>query len=91
MRKNWKEVKLSDYKWTVEWPTEPRDYWFYGWDFGNTGLNKNDKPRLHFVKVRRGAVSLFYDAGSHFLYKRDAIGMWTPIRLPTLPDLGGLK
>lgn len=79
-----------DQDWTIDFPIEPGDYWFYGWCFGRKKLHKDDDPELLFIKAKQGATSLFYNAGSHFLYEREAVGMWTPVRLPTLPDLGGL-
>jgi hypothetical protein len=81
--------------WTKEWPTEAGTYWFYGWRFGNEGLNKDDEPELNFVEVSKIVNGFMYITRGHWLtaekgYEGGAIGLWTKAIVPELPSLDNL-
>lgn len=71
-------------EWTIEWPSEPGYYWFYGWAF----TDRSRDPELHFVKVRGIAQGkLMYVTNGHFLFKQEGgEGYWMPVTLPELPE-----
>ena len=72
--------------WTETWPTEPGEYWFYGWCF----WNRDEPPKLHFVRAyRSGDGGIAFVAEGHFAYSaEEGYGMWQPVDLPEPPELG---
>jgi hypothetical protein len=73
-------------EWTDEWPTEPGEYWFYGWEHGKRE-DMEKPPEMSFVRARQGRDSMFYVAGGHFIYRQEAVGKWTKANLPDPPTL----
>ena len=68
--------------WTDNWPDKKGYYWFYGWPYGD----KTRPPELKYVKVWKTANSLAYVADGQFIYKKEAVGKWTTVVLPKLPE-----
>ena len=83
VRANLRSV-LPSTEWTKEWPAEEGWFWFYGWNFGN-----DEKPkRLFSVKVSgplSDKVSYMAVCEGHFIFRREAIGVWTKMVMPDLP------
>ncbi len=72
-----------------EFPTETGWYWFYGWTSasGKTGINgKKTSPRLHTVRVSRGANSLIYICDGNFMYKSEGEGIWLKMEVPEFTE-----
>lgn len=75
---------MSTTIWVIEWPRTEGWFWFYGYEFGKS---EDSKPKLVPIEVRgpMGCGSFMYSASSHFLYEHQAVGIWTPMVVPTLP------
>ena len=78
--------------WTVEVPTKPGFYWFWGWR-SNFCIKAKIKPELMVVELRFAGppdkrFPLFI-ANGQFIYPEDgAKGFWKPQPAPTdLPNL----
>ena len=72
------------HEWTIEWPTEPGNYWFYGYRF----RSRTSPPELNLVKARgvRNGVALIVE-GSFMFREEGAYGVWIKANLPDLPSL----
>ena len=74
------EEKMDE--WSLEWPTEPGHYWFYGWCFRD---RKRD-AELHFVKVSKISNGVCRVTKGYFLYKQEkGFGLWMKATLPLMP------
>jgi hypothetical protein len=77
-------------EWTKEWPKEKGEFWFYGWAHRRYDVESMlyCEPEISLVKVRGTAIegSFAYIAGSHFIYEKQAIGVWKPAELPEVPE-----
>jgi hypothetical protein len=71
-------------EWTGEVPTEPGNYWMYGW----TSAHNRGSPRRRLVKVQktRSGASIYVTEG-RFIYTPALIGLslWTPAEIPQAP------
>jgi hypothetical protein len=83
-------------EWNTEWPTEPGDYWFYGWTsiFASRLFEAGRGGDMRLVLAhafRCGDGHMAYSAGSEFLYptcaggQPDAQGLWLKCDTPELP------
>lgn len=70
-------------KWSSEWPTEPGRYWFYGYLWGEA------KPEMFMIEVWKISNGVSYVTKGTFIYKNDAIGLWSRanVLLPPLDEL----
>jgi hypothetical protein len=82
-------MKTPANRWTWDWPTEPGEYWFYGWRWGPGGLNGTKPAEMCLVKARLSATgSVFYVTNGHFLHKAEgAKGKWRKANVPSPPSL----
>lgn len=79
--------------WSEEWPTEPGDYWFYGWTWLDNTMERNGPPKYHHVQVHVTAGGArVYIARGNFMYKSNLVrnyerhvGVWTPVTFPEPP------
>jgi len=75
--------------WVAKWPEEVGSFWFYGWEFGE---DPDEEPKLVPIEIwgpvnnSKGGKSWMYSARSHFIYPEQAVGLWSPIEMPELPD-----
>lgn len=74
--------------WTNQWPTEPGEYWFYGWCWGSRARD----PQMHFVRASRTGPpehpGLVVVTDGHFLWQSEGgLGLWCPAKLPDAPDV----
>jgi hypothetical protein len=72
-------------QWTLEWPTEPGWYWFYGYTHK---CQRSAPPRLDVGQVFRmggnGSKSLAHVVHGEFVYRAEgAVGWWASMDLPT--------
>lgn len=68
--------------WSREWPTEPGDYWFYGW----THECAKGNPRMGLAQVCQIANGLAHIVRGALAYESDgAEGFWTRATLPDPP------
>ena len=81
------EFDESEIVWTLDWPTEPGDYWFYGWSFGCFG----EKPKMHLAECRKISSGVIYIINGHFMWRnRGHVGRWTPTVFPEAPYVDDL-
>jgi len=75
---------MNNTVWSKEFPTEPGDYWFYGYRFGKT---KEAKPIWVRVQVwEDGYGRPMYVAEGSFMYKSEVENAhFTKIEFPNPP------
>jgi len=74
--------------WSLEWPTEPGQYWFYGWCF----RGRDYDAELHFVCVYKTSNSIAYVTNGHWMFKSEkGFGSWMKATLPPMPSSMWLK
>lgn len=75
--------------WTQTIPTKDGQYWFYGWTYGET----DKAPSWSLIEVMITPTGpLYVLKGSFWDPKHEkAVGKFTPLILPTPPDLASLK
>src|SRR3989304_8275830 len=86
--------------WTSTPPSEPGSYWLWGGDIvgacgaGYTDARK-DKPKLHYVTIRKISNGLMAVADGHFIglnrfnpskHYEGHVGYWKPVELPAPPS-----
>lgn len=69
----------------IDWPTEPGEYWFYGWPSEFSQRNY-DQEWIH-VTCRQGANALIVTGKSMFLFKSETKGVFQRIRFPEPPTV----
>lgn len=73
--------------WTLEWPTEPGLYLFYG-DYTKVPGGEF-KPQLKLCQANAVPNGVILVAGGHFLYKSEQAGAFRPFSAD-IPDLAAL-
>lgn len=78
--------------WTTEWPTSPGIYWFYGDLFGRKNRRDDLRIQMHLVRCHQGANGLVFVSDiNSFVFKSEAVGVWTTAVLPDVPLVNFLK
>lgn len=82
-------------KWTKKIPGKEGLYFFYGWPYGvkESINNKKIAPELSFVKVYKISNGLITARDGNFWWpkKENAIGVFTEIDMPDLPNIENIK
>lgn len=67
--------------WTLEWPTEPGWYWFYGHKYG-----EDRDPEYGMVRVFQAANGLMHTLDGHFMFPSEGHdGVFQQAVLPVPP------
>jgi hypothetical protein len=83
---HWLTPVEADKEWTEEWPTEDNTLWFfYGWRDSAFCKKNNMTKETIVVRVRKLGNGLAYVADGHFLYKKEAEGLFSRIEIPLVP------
>ena len=82
--------------WTKEFPTPNQaetKWWFYGWAFGKLDPSylERETPDLILVTCHRTNDGHTFIGNGHFLYKSEAIGVFTEFESPETPEIDELK
>lgn len=90
-REIWEQIdqlKPDPPDWSKEWPTEPGDYWFYG--YFNFAI---DDDGLHFVQAYRHAGNMHIKADDIVVYcegiellRNHTKGHWRKAAVPNRPN-----
>ena len=76
--------RREELEWTIEWPTKPGQYWFYGFRW----KDRDRPPKFYYVSVRKIANGFAYVEGHAFMYKAEKdYGVWAQVELPVLPSI----
>lgn len=79
----WLQIALPP--WSLEWPTEPGSYWFYGWLFMSPA---HSSPDFHFGIIKSTMFGFIFDIEGRQFYKSDGVkGHWLKAKLPQKPVL----
>ena len=82
---------MTERVWTTEWPTEPGDYWFYGWR-SKFGFENRLSIRMALVRAlfagQTSVRSLIFVCEGGFMFEREGgRGKWASAELPEPPGM----
>lgn len=81
------EQLTKDKEWSTEIPTEPGQYWFYGYRYGKESCGRKQEPVFVYVEVRgvSGGKTMMVGEGQ-FMFKAEIEeAHFLPINLPEAP------
>ena len=74
-------------KWTMEWPTEPGLYWFYGWS-SKWARESCAKIRVDMVNVHAISNGVMYSMSGQLMFVQEGgMGYWTKADVPAAPTV----
>jgi hypothetical protein len=72
-------------EWIEEWPTEPGNYWFYGWTWCDKNYENvtGTQPKCELIEVFPTSSGVIRILRGQFMYKSERhIGLWAKAETP---------
>lgn len=82
------ETNEGTREWTTQWPTEPGDYWFYGYRYQRDILDTDRKPALILIEVIKVRNSIATIGNGEFMFENETVhAHFSPFTPPSLPEI----